>query len=153
MPSEEAVTLVFFMQIKHFVSGCQEVFAAQRVDPLDSKSKWLSSTSSFQDLALSSLLQLMFCCMWSCKPVTLLLVLSSGSLIYIPKVEKQQQSPAHISSSWGAFMGNVFFLSPTTVTSWCCIAEVCHWLSQTWLFALGRCLWILLREAVQFYIW
>lgn len=39
MPSEEAVTLVFFMQIKHFVSGCQEVFAAQRVDPLDSKSK------------------------------------------------------------------------------------------------------------------
>lgn len=56
-------------------------------------------------------------------------------------------------SSWWAFLGNVFFLSPTTATSWCWIAEVWHWLSQTWLFALGRCLWILLREAVQFCIW
>lgn len=29
-------------------------------------------------------------------------------------------------SSWWAFLGNVFFLSPTTATSWCCIAEVWH---------------------------
>lgn len=42
MPSEEPVSCLmasaFFMQIQHFASHCQEVFAAKQVGPLHSKS-------------------------------------------------------------------------------------------------------------------
>lgn len=129
MPSEEPVSLVFFMQIQCFVSGCQEVFAPEQVDPLDSKSKWLSSTSSFQGGTQ--------------------LPLRAGVLLYgklqtshpipcpqfrvphaYPKSGRVTAEPSTGSSRW-ACLGNVFFLSPTTTTSWCCIAEVWHWLSQT----------------------
>lgn len=110
MPSEESVSLVFFRQIQCFVSGCQEVFAPEEVDPLDSKSKWLSSTSSFQGGTQ--------------------LPLRAGVLLYgklqtshpipcpqfrvphtYPKSGRVTAEPSTGSSRW-ACLGNVFFLTP-----------------------------------------
>lgn len=85
MPSEEPVSLSFFMQI-HFASHCQEVFAADQVDPLHSKSVMtqLQLLLPKPGTKLPFTSGILLCVKLQTRVP---LVLSSGSIMLIPRVE------------------------------------------------------------------
>lgn len=58
------------------------------------RSSWLQSDSLLPSPSKTWHPAVGWSCRWSCKPVTLFLVLRPGSLIHIPKVEELQQSLA-----------------------------------------------------------
>lgn len=149
MPSEEPVSLSFFMQI-HFASHCQEVFAADQVDPLHSKS-------------VMTQLQLLLPKPGTKLPFTSGILLCVKLQTRVPPCPQFRVRHAHpksgravtqpsTGSSWWPFLwyfcGQCLSLVPPPQQ---CIGvallTVCHWLSQMWLFTLERYLWILPNEA------